>query len=287
MNHFMSWNCRGIGVAMTIRALRDLVSQYRPSILFLCETKAKRRKVDHLRRLLTFDHGFVVNAVGRSGGLALFWKDDVSVSIASFCKNFIHAKVEMNEISFSGYVTGVYGDPIANLRKSVWDKISNLNVPNNQAWLCLGDFNEVLAQHEKQGLRPSDNRNIEEFQNFLIHNNLQDMELKGCRYTWSNNREDGLVRERIDRSLCNGPWLFKFPDSTLTALPALGSDHSPLVLQLQKRNVRSQRNFKFEEFWVGHDELPLVINNEWSRPNFSSIVDKINNTRKGLDVWSK
>lgn len=72
MSTLLRWNCWGIGVALTIRALRDLVSWYRPSFIFLCETKAKKRKVEHLRRLLAFDHGFVVDADGRLGGLALF-----------------------------------------------------------------------------------------------------------------------------------------------------------------------------------------------------------------------
>lgn len=282
----MSWNCRGIGVAMTVRALRDLVSHYHPSLLFLCETKAKKRKVDHLRRILAFDHGFVVDASGRSGGLALFWKNDVTVSVLSFCKNFIHTKVDINDSSFSGYVTGVYGDPIASLRKLVWNKISNLHVPRNKPWLCCGDFNSILSQDEKLGLRPSDNRCIELFRSFLDHNNLLDMELKGCKYTWCNNRESGLVQERIDRMLSNGPWQFAFPDATLTALPALGSDHTPLILQLQKQRIRRYKRFSYEEFWDGHEELPVVVDSGWGNSSSNSIVEKINNVRRALEDWS-
>lgn len=286
MNHILSWNYRGIGVAMTVQALRDLVSHFRPSILFLCETKAKKRKVDHHRHILAFDYGFIVDAVSRSGGLALFWKNDVSVSVLSSCKNFIHTKVEMNAINFSGYLTGVYGDPVASLRKNVWSSISNLRVSNNKAWLCCGDFNEVLNQNEKQGLRPSDDRAIQCFREFLDYNSLQDMNLKGCQYTWSNNREFGLVRERIDRILCNGPWLFKFPDSTLIALPALGSDHSPLVLQLPKNKIRKSKAFCYEEFWEDHEELPSIIDCAWSMLNAVSIVDNIKNVQAGLKDWS-
>jgi exonuclease III len=35
----LSWNCRGLAQASTIRSLRALIMKYNPNILFLSETK--------------------------------------------------------------------------------------------------------------------------------------------------------------------------------------------------------------------------------------------------------
>lgn len=214
-------------MASTVRALREMISQYSPSILFLCETKAKGRKVKNLCNLLSFDHVFTVDPVGRSGGLTLFWKDYVNLSILQSCKNFIHSKVAMNDMNVCWYLTVVYGDTDPSGRSYVWDSISNLHVPNNVAWGCIEDFNEILYQYEKEGMRPHSSVLIENFRTFLDENSLADVELKGCSFTWSNNRIEGYVREQIDRLLVNGDWRMVFPDASLTALPAISSDHSP------------------------------------------------------------
>lgn len=125
MSPIIAWNCRGIGVASTVRALRDLVSQHTPYFVFLSETKARKKKIDNLCRMLTFDHVFSVDAVGRSGGVAMLWNNSVDVTILKYCRNYIHAKIMINDMNIFCYFTGVYGDPDPNLRKRVWDDISN------------------------------------------------------------------------------------------------------------------------------------------------------------------
>lgn len=50
--------------------------------------------------------------------------------------------------------------------------------------------------------------------------------------TWSNNREgDDLVKEKIDRVFCSLEWLMSYPSAEVYALPPVGSDHCPLLLQ--------------------------------------------------------
>lgn len=286
MSCFISWNCRGVGVASTIRALRDLVSQYTPRLLFLCETKARQQKMKNLCNLLAFDHVLTVDAIGRSGGLALFWKNTIDVQLISCCKNFIHVLVNINDMGLSCYFTGVYGEPDPNLRRDVWDKISHDISINSVPWGCMGDFNEILFQHEKEGLRPHDNRLIDDFRKFLDDNSLTDVELKGCKFTWSNNRIEGHVREKIDRLLVNAEWLLNFPNAYVTALPAVGSDHSPLVLCMDSVCRKKKKLFKYEEFWEDNEEISSIINNHWSGAALEDISGKISHVSKALEDWS-
>jgi exonuclease III len=72
----MSLNCRGAGMAGTIREIRDLVQTHAPSILCIVETQLHRSRVEGLARMLGFDKAFVVSSSGRSGGLGIFWNNN-------------------------------------------------------------------------------------------------------------------------------------------------------------------------------------------------------------------
>lgn len=50
-----------------------MVKEKKPNILFLMETISRKQHLEWLRVKLGFDGLFVVDPIGRSGGLALFW----------------------------------------------------------------------------------------------------------------------------------------------------------------------------------------------------------------------
>jgi hypothetical protein len=77
----LSWNCRGLGNPRTVRDLCHLVKTKQPSLLFLMETISERQKLERLWVQLGFVGMFAMDPVGRSGGLALFWKEDTGLEI--------------------------------------------------------------------------------------------------------------------------------------------------------------------------------------------------------------
>jgi hypothetical protein len=52
-----------------------MVKEKKPLLVFLMETKMNNKKIEFLRAKLKFDNMFVVESVGRSGGLAMLWSD--------------------------------------------------------------------------------------------------------------------------------------------------------------------------------------------------------------------
>ena len=46
-------------------------------------------------------------------------------------------------------LTGFYGHPDWNKRKESWDLLQQLQYYSPTAWLCVGDFNEIVEQSEK------------------------------------------------------------------------------------------------------------------------------------------
>jgi hypothetical protein len=52
------------------------------------------KKIEFLRINLKFDNMFVVESVGRSGGLAMLWSNDLSLRIQNFSRRHINGIIK-------------------------------------------------------------------------------------------------------------------------------------------------------------------------------------------------
>ena len=69
---FILWNCRGMGIASTVKELKEVCVKSK-SLVFLSETRMKKKKLDGIRRRkFQFNNAFYVDPVGLSGGLAVW-----------------------------------------------------------------------------------------------------------------------------------------------------------------------------------------------------------------------
>ena len=146
----LSWNCRGLGHPRTVQVLVELAKHHNPSFIFLMETLCNREKLDQLKIQLGYIGLFVVEMVGRSGGLALFWKPNYKVQLLKFGKTFIDVSVANTE-GKQWRVTGFYGFPESSRRRESWNLMRSLASSSSLPWVCLGDFNDLLHSSEKRG----------------------------------------------------------------------------------------------------------------------------------------
>lgn len=79
----LSWNCQGVGRPLTVSHLRELCRAHHPEVVFLMETKNKEKRMESIRRSLHFSGDFYIHPAGLSGGLALWWKDNINIHIIS------------------------------------------------------------------------------------------------------------------------------------------------------------------------------------------------------------
>lgn len=120
----LCWNCRGICNDTTTRALKDLISQTRPSIIFLCETKISTIKgFKKLKHQLGFPHAQEVLSDGSSGGLGLFWTDEVVLHVRDSSPRFIDMEIGGGPSDPIWRLTGFYGYPHTNDRDLSWQLI--------------------------------------------------------------------------------------------------------------------------------------------------------------------
>ncbi|GAU39678.1 hypothetical protein TSUD_320910 [Trifolium subterraneum] len=90
----LSWNCRGLSVPSVIPNLRNIAQGNRLDILFLAETLSKAHKMEKIRVMLQYDSCISIEVEGRSGGLAVMWKDSVKCRVLNYSRNFINLIVE-------------------------------------------------------------------------------------------------------------------------------------------------------------------------------------------------
>ena len=101
----------------------------------------------------------------------------------------------------------VFGNPTFRERRSLWPRLGSLHYDHIFPWFYTGDFNEILHQDEKDGVRPHNQSQINLFREFLHDSCLMDLAFKGCKFTWTTNPRDGIVtKKRIDRALANWEW---------------------------------------------------------------------------------
>ncbi|XP_062016292.1 uncharacterized protein LOC133732721 [Rosa rugosa] len=255
----LSWNCRGICNDATTRALKDLISQNRPQIVFLCETKISRKEdFDRLHRALGFVHAEAVLSEGQSGGLGLFWNDDIQLRMGTTSAHHMDAVVVGDPGSPSWRLTGFYGHSRTVERDRSWRLLRDLSDLDSLPWVVIEDFNEILNNGEKFDGPIRAERQMRGFREALGYGDLLDLGFHGTKSTWWNSE----TKLRLDRAVCTPAWIDIFGYAKVIHLPPSDSDHIPILLRASTvpiaKQTRSHR-FKFEAFWLQHPDCdPLV-----------------------------
>ncbi|OMO55679.1 reverse transcriptase [Corchorus capsularis] len=275
--------------ALTEKALKQNIHKYDPDCVFLMETRNNRGMVDRIRKKLKFVGAVYVDPEGLSGGLALWWKEGWIVNSIEETKNFIDTVIEKDGVKFR--ITWIYGAPIYKDRKIVWDRIKRKAMGIDTAWMCIGDYNDIMDEDEKEGGNPKEQRIMQNFRNFINFCQLMEVPTQGQKFTWSGIRENGLIKERLDRSLMNLAWFETFSRSQVWNLISLGSDHSPLIFSSDVKDGKGSKKFKFEAYWCESDDYDGIIREGWGIDidgnDAYKVICKLKKCRELLKKWCK
>ncbi|KAK1354385.1 hypothetical protein POM88_047641 [Heracleum sosnowskyi] len=195
---------------------------------------------------------WAVDREGISGGLLLLWNDKIKVNVLSWSKGHIHA-ILAGQNFLPWFFTGFYGHPVPSLRSQSWDLLQKLEKDIYGAWICGGDFNEIVGNEEKFGGMQRSYVAMNNFKEVLNECKLIDFGKVKGEMTWRND----VVMERLDRCLCNWEWLNIFPNAKVSVLDWWCSDHRPLKHShvssgKLKRRVRLKVNFGSKGIVISH-----------------------------------
>lgn len=236
----------------------------------------------------------------------LLWNHDVSILITYSSSNLIICDVEVISTGLKWGLICVYGPSVSGHQSDVWNRIKEYGNSASTPWCCIGDFNAVVYPSEKSGGALSSQSQMKDFREMIHSFSLMDLGFKGPAYTWSNRRKANFhIRERLDRSLASPEWRLLYSGAHVLHLPAINSDHAPLLLSLFQEPKSSKPMFRFEAMWlkdpaflniIGHkwhglsasDELPLKLKllrhflYKWGQHNFSNFRKELNLMRKRI-----
>lgn len=81
------------------------------------------------------------------------------------------------------FLTGFYGNPKVARRQESWSLLRRLSVCQIVPWLVFGDFNEVVCDQEKHGVRIRLEQQMTEFRQALEDCALIDLGFSGPMFT--------------------------------------------------------------------------------------------------------
>ena len=201
------------------------------------ETKSdKKNWMDMVKDKCNMKDSLFFSSIGKSRGLALFWKEGVTVMVQTYSQTHIDALVDGGADVGWWHFPGFYGNSDIAKHPESWAKLKYLKGTSTLPWLTIGDFNEITGASEKEG---GSDRPRQQMMNFIETINacgLRDLGYNGPKFTWNYEKADGVrIRERMDRALATLEWISLFPLAKLYHLSSSVSDHAPLVLRMTQK----------------------------------------------------
>jgi hypothetical protein len=156
------------------------------------------------------------------------------------------------------------------------------------AWMILGDFNEIVEASEKQGGARRPRQQMEAFQRVISDCEIADLGYKGLKYTWKNCQEDGLfIWERLDRAFANKDWCSLFPTAEVSTEVVVSSDHNSLFLSTSKMQLRKQKKkgFIYDATWRKEVASKNLVKRVWKEKG--KLVDMWGNIKGKMEECKK
>ncbi|XP_074314900.1 uncharacterized protein LOC141651074 [Silene latifolia] len=293
MEMAIPWNINqvlslGTGNKNKINALKEIVRTYKPSIIALVETHMDGVHAIKIQKILGYIGHSRVDANGFSGGIWLYWKSEfVTVKPVKEHSQYITIEVSRNG-EMPWFFSAVYASPNPSNRVELWTKLEQYARINNHPWLLASDFNETRSLAERHGGDQDMARRCNLFNNWIESCQLIEVEFSGPAHTWARGKSEATRQSaRLDRALCNSEWSLMFSDASVRHLPAIQSDHCPLLISPNGFAPLNsvQRPFRFQAAWMTHENFSEFIASNWETNN--NLVSQLSDLSEKLQHWNE
>ncbi|CAA0838482.1 Unknown protein, partial [Striga hermonthica] len=280
-----------LGGPSTISQIRETIKAHHPVFFLFLKQKKKNGFVKSVVRKLNCDDRIaIVDPVGLSGGLLLFW--DSNVNVIQVQKKHFYIVVEFSfDLAPPQWGIFVYFSTYKHHRASQWEEMANDKDLWGDNWFTMGDWNDIRTEEDKmRGIKRS-NRSLMGFNSFINSMDMDELPMTGYQFTWCNMKsEEGLVEKKLDRAFASFTWNQNFPNATVSNKVKSSSDHSLLLLDLGYSKHKGNARFHFDKRWIGREGFKEVVEEAWSqhseRTPLFKLKEKVKRTKAALLIWS-
>ena len=112
------------------------------------------------------------------------------------------------------------------------------------------------------------------------------------KYTWSNKRTGPRhITARLDCFLVQDSFLLLGLNLSSKVLPFGGSDHKPILLEMEMEKTLGPIPFRFNPMWATQPEFLKIVADSWSPlvtgSPFYVWEEKLRRLKKELKSWAK
>jgi exonuclease III len=190
VNHILVWNARGLNSLTRRNVVRDIVQQYRASVICLQESKLEDISTSVNIELTGFDYDFAFSpAIGIAGGAYIDWRRDLWCTDHVTVRRFsITMRVSpLNGPGEPWSITNVYGPTEHADKGDFLHELRDVRSACLGPWMVCGDFNMIYQASDKNNNRLHTSGRT--FRSLLDDLHLDELHLSGRLYTWSNHRD--------------------------------------------------------------------------------------------------
>ncbi|KAH0697937.1 hypothetical protein KY289_015419 [Solanum tuberosum] len=188
-----------------------------------------------------------------NGKIWLLWSNEITGNIHENSEQHITGEFKHSDLTERLMVSFIYAKCKEHMRRPPWDTLlhyANMDIP----WCTIGDFNVITNIEEKLVVMHYNMKSFE-FISVIEACGLIDLSFTRLPFTWCNQRAaQARVWKRLDRSMVNDKWLKVMPQTTIEHLPSVGSDHSPLLMEMA---MFTGQNCRIDERILQH--LPTLV----------------------------
>ncbi|XP_059284742.1 uncharacterized protein LOC132038032 [Lycium ferocissimum] len=268
--------------------LKSLKTQNQLPLVCIQEPKRKAKHLIKYMMKLGFQHA--TNNLNNK--IWLFWDSSIRVQVIANSQQHIPCRITCINSCTTFYLTTVYAECTIPLRKPLWEELLSLSNKLKGPWGVIGDFNVIACPEEKHGGAPYNMQKSMDFLECLTDCGLIDAGYTGAQYTWCNNwGHPKTIWKRLDRLVYNEAWLDKFNGTSVSHLARTGSDHAPLLANVEKEKIMPIRYFKFLNIWCKHKDFQDTVKEVWMNPTQGTAIwqlyVKMKAVAKRLSCWSR
>ncbi|KAF5184971.1 Endonuclease/exonuclease/phosphatase [Thalictrum thalictroides] len=176
------WITQGCDNINTQRALKSIILEQHPDIIFLSETKSSPIILQDLITTSRYTYSQSVNPVHQAEGFLLLWNANIDLKITHSNKYIITTTIT-HRVHHGFSISFFYGKPYPHLKELSWNYLKNAGETANLPWMTITDLNMIISQSEKCGGLPYEESEGKLASDIILQLGLIDMSFIGEPYT--------------------------------------------------------------------------------------------------------